>query len=256
MDDPLARIFGFQEALMTRAVDRTIPLPCGVAFATPSLPQVWDLNFVHADRLAGISAEDLAAEAEGAQGALDHRRIVVHDEEEARRLEPGFREFGWTVTRLATMTAAGRPAPEPAVPVEDLPLEALHEVRAEFARTAPGGRSPEVVRQILEAGVRFARAGNARHFAVLEEGRAVAAADLYSDGRIAQIDDVATLETHRRRGYGTAVVLHALAAARAAGHDLVYLIADEDDWPKELYARLGFTTVGVTYTFTRMPRPG
>jgi hypothetical protein len=38
----------------------------------------------------------------------------------------------------------------------------------------------------------------------------------------------------------SAVVQRALAQAIAAEHDLVFLLADDEDWPKELYAKLGF----------------
>ena len=49
---------------------------------------------------------------------------------------------------------------------------------------------------------------------------------------------------HRGNGYATAVVLRAAREARAEGADLVFLVADGDDWPKELYRKLGFDTVG------------
>ena len=48
-------------------------------------------------------------------------------------------------------------------------------------------------------------------------------------------------------------MLHALDSARAAGCDLVFLEADADDWPKELYARLGFRAIGQIYAFVRKP---
>ena len=58
------------------------------------------------------------------------------------------------------------------------------------------------------------------------------------------MEAVATLPAHRGRGYASAVVLRAVEEALAAGHDLVFLTADDDDWPKELYARLGFEQIG------------
>jgi predicted GNAT family acetyltransferase len=81
----------------------------------------------------------------------------------------------------------------------------------------------------------------------------VSAAELYSDGRIAQIEDVATLPEHRRRGYASAVVLRVVEEALATGHDLVFLTALDDDWPKELYARLGFEEIGRSWSFLRAP---
>ena len=34
----------------------------------------------------------------------------------------------------------------------------------------------------------------------------------------------------------------------------VFLIADENDWPKKFYERLGFETVGRMYTFLKTPK--
>jgi hypothetical protein len=44
-------------------------------------------------------------------------------------------------------------------------------------------------------------------------------------------------------------VLRALAASRAAGNELTFLLANRDDWPKELYRKLGFDEVGFIYDF-------
>jgi predicted N-acetyltransferase YhbS len=46
-------------------------------------------------------------------------------------------------------------------------------------------------------------------------------------------------------------VLRAVEEARRAGADLVFLVADDKDWPKQLYARLGFEPVGLAYKFIR-----
>jgi hypothetical protein len=47
--------------------------------------------------------------------------------------------------------------------------------------------------------------------------------------------------------------MRAVEEALAAGHELVFLVADDDDWPKDLYARLGFETIGRTWSFLRTP---
>jgi ABC-type transporter Mla maintaining outer membrane lipid asymmetry ATPase subunit MlaF len=52
--------------------------------------------------------------------------------------------------------------------------------------------------------------------------------------------EVATLPSHRGRGYAKSVVTRAVDVALAAGHEFVFLVADGDAWPKELYRRLGF----------------
>ena len=96
------------------------------------------------------------------------------------------------------------------------------------------------------------RAG-ARYFAVELEGVLASYCELYLHEGAAQVEDVNTLEAFRNRGAGRAVVLAAIAEARAAGADLVWLLADADDWPQHLYAKLGFERVGGAWQFTKMP---
>ena len=45
-----------------------------------------------------------------------------------------------------------------------------------------------------------------------------------------------------------------LAPAREAGTRHVLIVADEDDWPKELYERVGFDRIGRTWLFIREPK--
>ena len=78
----------------------------------------------------------------------------------------------------------------------------------------------------------------------LIDGEIAGWAELYSDGRTAQIEDVGTFERFRNRGVARAVVLRGIDIARAEGHDFFFLIADYDDWPKELYTKLGFEPIG------------
>ena len=42
-----------------------------------------------------------------------------------------------------------------------------------------------------------------------------------------------------------------IAVTKAAGYDLVFLLADASDWPRTWYARRGFTTIGRSHAFTR-----
>jgi ribosomal protein S18 acetylase RimI-like enzyme len=55
----------------------------------------------------------------------------------------------------------------------------------------------------------------------------------------------------RGRGYASAVVLRAVEEARADGAELVFLVADAEDWPKELYRRLGFDEIGANLKLLR-----
>ena len=48
-------------------------------------------------------------------------------------------------------------------------------------------------------------------------------------------------------------MLAAADAAAAEGHDPVFLLTDGDDWPQELYRRLGFDPAGAVYEFLKLP---
>ena len=75
--------------------------------------------------------------------------------------------------------------------------------------------------------------------------------ELYVRGSMAQIEDVNTLEEFRNRGLGRAVVQRAADDARTRSAETVFLHALDDDWPKELYAKLGFDPIGYVWSFVR-----
>ena len=110
-----------------------------------------------------------------------------------------------------------------------------------------------VVLQMARSNEMIAAATLRRAFGVRAEGVIAAVCETYSDGTVGQIEDVATLEEHRGKGYGTEVVLAALASLQRAHHELIFLVADAEDWPKKMYEKLGFEGVGVTYQFIRLP---
>jgi ribosomal protein S18 acetylase RimI-like enzyme len=255
MSDELARAVAFEEAHRERAVDRVVRCRFGHAFLTDPLPLVWDLNLVSLGEAGDASAGDIAEEAERVHSAAGHahRRIVVVREPDARRLAPELGELGWKTDRFLFMADRRNAARAPSARVEEVARDTVAPLREAFTRDSPWATSEEVVEQVLAGRARFAAAGNARHFAVREGGGIAACADLYSDGRTAQIEEVVTLPEFRGRGYASAVVLRALAAARETGHDFLFLVADEDDWPKELYAKLGFEPIGRTYSFLKPP---
>jgi predicted GNAT family acetyltransferase len=90
-----------------------------------------------------------------------------------------------------------------------------------------------------------------RFFAARIDGEIASYCDLYSDGSTGQIEAVLTLEQFRNRGLAGVTVSRALAASREAGNDLTFLMALRDDWPRELYKKLGFDEIGRVYEFVQ-----
>jgi ribosomal protein S18 acetylase RimI-like enzyme len=228
--------------------ERTEPSRFGVAVFDARVPLRYDSNYLLVEELpASVSAEELAGEA----GRFDRPMIMVRHQPTGARLAPGFAALGWQLHRGLLM-AHRRP------PHRTAPTELVREVDEAALRPARRGQltgypwaTPAVVDQLLDAKLLIARAVRARFFAVVVGGQVVTYTDLYDDGRTAQIEDVATLAEHRGHGYASAVVLRALQEARQSGCDLVFLAADEDDWPKALYRRLGFDDLGRYVKFIR-----
>jgi ribosomal protein S18 acetylase RimI-like enzyme len=257
MKTELERAGAFEEALLEAAVERVEPNPLGSAVFTDSLPLVWSLNLLRVER-PEATADEIAAEAERLQGeaGLRHRRVVIHDEAAGRTLEGGFTALGWKPDVFLFMV----PGRDPHRPVDtsgvvEVEREDLRPIREAILGEWLGDVPDEVMQQLGESDRRFAAAGNARHFAVTVDGRAVSSTDLLSDGRTAQIEDVGTLPDHRGSGHASAVVMKALEEARAMGHEFIFLVADARDWPKELYRRLGFDGIGEKYAYLLHPLP-
>jgi RimJ/RimL family protein N-acetyltransferase/predicted GNAT family acetyltransferase len=112
----------------------------------------------------------------------------------------------------------------------------------------------ELARRLTAAKRRIARAVRVRNLAAIVRGRIAAYCELRSGGRVAQIEDVNVLERYRGRGLGRALVQQAVEVARRR-HDLVFLEALADDWPRELYSRLGFDVVDERWLFLHHPHP-
>jgi GNAT superfamily N-acetyltransferase len=256
----LERIHAFVRDIEDRASTRLVPFRWGTAVFNDDFPLSWAHNFVRLDRnLDGIEFDGLIAEVERlhARAGHAHRQVNLKDVAIAKRLRPDFEGLGWSVDRLLFMASHRRPdRPVDTSGVKEVDFDAVRPLLVQFLRTAPYGDSEETVRQLVERSLATASATEVRHFAVAVGGQIVSTCDLYSDGRTAQIEDVTTLENYRRRGFARATVARALQEARSQGHDLVFLVADDDDWPKELYGRLGFDPVGHSYSFTRSGHTG
>jgi RimJ/RimL family protein N-acetyltransferase/predicted GNAT family acetyltransferase len=167
------------------------------------------------------------------------------------RLAHDFRRLGWTATVHLVM--AHRREPDRRVDtsaVREVSFAELRRVRGESALRSSGAE--ELGEHLAIAKRHVAEALPMRHFAVRAGRRIAGYCELRSDGRIAQIEDVNTVEEFRGRGLGRALVQHALDAARR-DHELVYLEALRDDWPRELYVKLGFDVVDERHLFLRPP---
>jgi len=241
----LGRALAFLDATDERAVQRIEPFRYGTALVHERLNLVHDLNFLRLER-GEPAAAVLADECEAIQGpaGMEHRSIAVRGADE-KRLAPGFAALGWALDRAVVMAAQGEAEPRPKVAVEEVTGGELDPAWTEDIRGRDFARGrDDVVQQLVDLKRVVADAVPTRYFAARVEGAIASYCELYARDGVAQIESVLTVEPYRGRGLASAVVRRALDEARRAGAAFVFLQADRDDWPKELYRRLGFEEIG------------
>jgi ribosomal protein S18 acetylase RimI-like enzyme len=240
--DDRARVLAHLERVARAVAQRVIPAPGGFAVLDDRTPRLWDANHVIASAPGGLSARDLAdgCAVVSAQAGLAHRMVVVPAAEEADRLRDGFGALHWDLDRHLVMVVRREPdrAP-PAVDVRRVRFPALRGPRRAILLDEPWG-GEDVAEQVLLRDRAIDERVDDQGFAAFAHGRPVAFCRLISGDGVGQVEDVATLAAHQNGGLARAVVGAAVDASRAAGHELTVVVADADDWPKELYARLGF----------------
>jgi GNAT superfamily N-acetyltransferase len=254
-------LLGFELALDERVCDEVRRESWGRAFLTPSTPLVWDANWVGIERV-GLGVDEVVAIADEVLGGIgfEHRTVCVLDEVDGRRLgealeaEPA-RWPGWEVERTRYMLWRGG---EVAAPdgVREVGLDEIAGLRAALIRESMPAEVEELdatVDQLLELERRYGLAAGDRWFVAPADGEPLAACRLLRGETVGQVEDVATREDARERGYAKAIVLATVAAAQAAGKTTIFLTAEATDWPQLMYAKLGFETLGDLTILRRRP---
>jgi GNAT superfamily N-acetyltransferase len=231
-------------------------LDAGWAVRTPALPLVWSLNQLHVTGPAA-PAEVLAL-ADEHQGDLGYRHIEVEDPGTAHGLEALAGPGGWRVEHEVVMVLAGPPDRRvDTAAVIELDEEAMLALMRRWAAEDHPGITPVGLDQLDEYHRRKGRLWGERVFGIPgDDGAPAAVTKLRTDGAAAWVEDVYTMPAARRRGHARTLVTHATDLVRAGSHELTFIVADDDDWPKQLYARLGFEPVGRIWAFHREARPG
>ena len=126
-------------------------------------------------------------------------------------------------------------------------------------RDEPGTTTPEARRQVMRAQPPHRRAPRrallCAHTTARRSARTRSCATATASRRSRTSP---SLPEHRGTGLGRLVTSAALAAGLALEPELLFIVADDEDWPKELYERLGFEPAGRIRGFLRPPpvRPG
>lgn len=225
------------------------PWEHGTIVRASRFPNYWDFNLVRVEDDPGMSADELIAVADEALEGLAHRRLDFDLIGPADELRAAFEGAGWQATRLVWMEHESPPPPGPPIDVETVPYDAAQDLRVTWHREDfPGIETSDFQRQAKEV----ALSREVQVLAAREDGEAVAFAQLQRGDGIAEITHVYVHPDRRGSGLGTAVTCAAIEAAGDVDHLLI--VADDEDRPKQLYARLGFAPVWTTMELTRLPQ--
>jgi len=244
------RIHAFRAALQDAAAKQRVPALHGDGLFAPSVREVYDMNYLRAEQPA--PAEELIADAERLMEDYFHKRVILERADD--RIATGFRAHGWTVVPHLIMARTREPDRRVDTSmVREVSFDDLTAARREVTVGEPWG-DDEISSLLDDAKRLIMRAMPTRFFAASADGEVAAYCEVRSDGTVAQIEDVNTLPRFRGRGLGRAIVQHAIEEARAT-NEIVYLEALAEDWPRELYAKLGFDVVGERHFNTLFPHP-
>lgn len=248
----------FELGLDLEVSDEVVARDWGRAFLCPTLPLVWDLNWVLIER-AGMTASEVIAAADDALGSFEHRTVAIRDEAEGVRLAREFEEVpDWEVESTIYMVWRGESSGSPEREARETRFADCEDLRWELIRSGlpPESTEPEkTTEQLLEMDRRFSAAAGGRWFVAPADDPASACC-LFSGDGIGQVEEVVTHPGARGNGLAQATIRAAAAASREAGHRLTFLGADADDWPRLMYEKLGFEPCGTMHVMRRTLHQG
>ena len=252
MDPRLERIHAFSRGILERSSTLELEHSFGTAYFNEHFPQIWDMNYLLVDGTPEIDERKLIEEAEELHSRLGHsHRQICFEHLEAAPRGGWMERAGYTRERILWMVHENDTARlENARPAVELEPHESRVARASYWKSTP---SAPATQQLVDKIEVTAKATDLLIFGSMDDGQVVSVCDLYSDGRTAQVEDVITLEDYRGRGHATSTVASAVRHAKETGHELVFLIADSEDWPRHLYAALGFEGIGEGCDFLKTP---
>jgi ribosomal protein S18 acetylase RimI-like enzyme len=246
--DVEARARAWRHGAHAAVCDVIEPWAHGTIVRATRHPTYYDFNLVRVEEDPAMSVEALVAVADEALAGLEHRRLDFEVVAVADALRPGFEALGWKTLRLLWMRHEAPPPPGPDVAVREVPYDAVHELRlAWHGDESPGDSTISYFEHAREV----AMSRDVRVLAVHDGDRPIAFAQLERAGDSAEITQVFVHPDYRGAGRGTAMTRAAIEAAGDV-RDL-WIAADDEDRPKELYARLGFRPAWTAMEVTRWP---
>ncbi len=232
---------------MEAVCDVVEPWEHGTVWRATRYPSYYDYNVLWVEGDPGLSADEVITAADSALAGLEHRRVDFERVEAADAVRSDLESAQWEATRLLWMRHTEPLPPGPAIEVEEVDYDSVLELRLAWHRED----FPDLDSRAYLANAReVAMTRGVQVLAVAEADQPVGFAQLERDGGAAEVTQVYVRPEHRGAGRGTAITR---AAIEAAGDvDDLWIAADDEGRPKELYARLGFRPAWTSAEFVRV----
>ena len=247
-DDVEQRARRWRRGDLESVCDVVEPWEHGIVMKAPRYPTYYDYNVVCVEGDPGLGADELIAVADELLGEYEHRRLDFTNVDAGERVRADLAAASWEATRLLWMRHSGELPPGPSLPVEEVDYDAVLPLRIawhneDFADLDSTG--------YLANARELAMSRDVQVIATLEGDEVAGFAQVVREPDAAEITQVYVRPEYRGSGRGTAMTRAAIEAAGDV-RDL-WIVADDEDRPKELYARLGFRPVWTAMEATRWP---
>lgn len=227
-------------------------IPEGWVVRSPSWPGLWMLNQVRV--MTEVTYEQATELCRRYLSDASYDHLHVEDQDSGPALVERFRGEGWNVDVDLNSVLEGEPdrRVDTGAVIEPDEDEALALMERWVTEDETLTLTPEDLAHLMEANRVTWRVRGARRLGVRSsDGRLAAITMLFSDGRTGQVEDVYVVPEARGQGFGRMLVTRGIELAREGGHELTFIVADDNDWPKQLYRKLGFDPIGRSWIFHR-----
>jgi predicted GNAT family acetyltransferase len=247
-----ARAREWWRAHQAAVCDASEPWAHGTVLRASRYPTYYSFNLVRVEKDPAMDAAELAAFADRALADYRHRRIDFEQIEPAQARRSALERLGYKATALVWMRHEDPAAVDggEGVEVEEAPYDEVDALRVAWNQEDfdDGFAFDEEFR----AGAReVAMTRDARVLVVRDGDEPIAFAQIERSGEQAEITQVFVHPDYRGGGRGTAMTRAAIRAGAGAAD--LWIVADDEDRPKRLYERLGFTPVCRTMELTWLP---
>lgn len=248
------RAIEWRHAEMAAVCDSVERWAHGVVATASDIPDFWQFNQVRVEGDPGFEAEQLAEIADGLLGRFAHRYMEIDDEAYAERVRPGFEALGWIVNRGVVMRLEGD-LPAAGAPVREGHEDEIRPLRREWHLSEPwsGGNARQVESFLAAEDILNDRRSTRLLVTDAPDGSPAGYVRIRGDAGGGEIHEAYCRPQFRGKGLGGGLVAAGAAELRARGAEDIYIVADDEDRPKRLYARIGFAPVRVLHELMRVP---